>query len=258
MSDRRRIIVYVEREAVIMIGWWVHVIPRDLEVLRNIEPFEDLSKEELWSIQKLCVEHKVQKGEYIFHEGYKRESVYFIHSGLIKIFKNNEDGQEYVLDVFSQGRMFPPLGFLEYGPYPITAQALTPCVLYSIRYRQFNALLVQYPTLSSKVLQIMGDRIIQLQSKLQVMALPHSYERVLALLQQLASQHGHAEQDGIHVALPLNHGDMGRMIGMTRESVSRVWNQLLKLGVLSVPGDEWVLQMKNLASAQNNTFRYTE
>jgi CRP/FNR family cyclic AMP-dependent transcriptional regulator len=49
--------------------------------------------------------------------------------------------------------------------------------------------------------------------------------------------------DGIHVKLPVTHGEMAHMIGLTRESVNRIRNQLRREGVISGDRDEWILHL---------------
>ena len=92
----------------------------------------------------------------------------------------------------------------------------------------------------------MGKRILQLQSKLQEIALFDSHDRVVALIRHLAEEHGQQQSDGVHLKLPVTHSEMARMIGMTRESVNRVWNQLRRDGGLEGDKDEWLLHLERL------------
>lgn len=217
-----------------------------LEILRDIALFKDLTPEELENVHNLAVEHQYQRGEYVFMEGQEREAVYFICRGLIKVSKVDEEGSEHIVNILSKGQMFPHIGFFQDGPYPGTAQVIETSVLLSIRCLQFDALLMKYPDIMRKVIRVMGKRILMLQAKLQELALFDSHDRVIALLRHFAEEHGHVQPDGVHVKLPITHGEMAHMIGMTRESVNRVWNQLRRDGVLSGERDDWILHLERL------------
>lgn len=209
-------------------------------VLRGIGLFQELTAEELGHIEALAVERNYPRGSYVFMEGQTREAVYFVRRGLIKVFKVDGEGREHIVNILGSGQMFPHVGFFDDSPYPGTAEALENSVLLSIRSSAFESLLTDYPDIARKVMRVMGKRILQLQSKLQEIALFDAHDRVVALLRHLADEHGIKRTDGIHVKLPVTHSEMARMIGMTRESVNRVWNQLRRDGVLEGDKDEWV------------------
>lgn len=217
-----------------------------LELLQEISLFKDLTSDEIVSIHNLAVERKYDKGEYVFMEGQEREDVYFIRRGLIKVVKVDEEGREHIVNILGRGQMFPHVGFFQDGPYPGTAQVMERSTLLCIRCSQFDALLTEYPDIARKVMRVMGERILNLQAKLQELALFASYDRVVALLRHFAEEHGTDKPDGVYVKLPVTHEEMAHMIGMTRESVNRVWNQLRRDGALEGQRDEWVLHLDKL------------
>lgn len=217
-----------------------------LDFLREFELFRDLTIEELTHVHELAGEHTYQRGDFIFMEGEEREAVFFIRRGLVKILKEDDEGREHIVNILGKGQMFPHVGFFQDGPYPGTAQAIEATHVLAVRRVPFDALLMKHPEITRKLMNVMGKKILQLQAKLQELALFDSHERVMALLRHFAEEYGQVESDGIHVKLQLTHGDMAHMIGMTRESVNRVWNQLRKQGVLSGDRDDWVLHMDKM------------
>ncbi|MCL6442325.1 MAG: Crp/Fnr family transcriptional regulator [Alicyclobacillus sp.] len=216
------------------------------EILKQISLFKDLTPTELEHVLELAVEHHYERGAYVFMEGQEREAVYFIRRGLIKVLKVDEEGREHIVNILGRGMMFPHVGFFQDTPYPGTAQAMEPSILFSIRCKQFDDLLIENPEIARKVMRVMGERILMLQSKLQELASFDSHDRVVALLRHFAEEHGEPCPDGVHVKLPITHGEMAHMIGMTRESVNRIWNQLRRDGVLSGERDAWVLHLEKL------------
>ncbi|QSO46670.1 Crp/Fnr family transcriptional regulator [Alicyclobacillus mengziensis] len=217
------------------------VAPSGPDVLREIELFKDLTETELGRLQNLAVERQYGRGEYVFIEGQDREAVYFIRRGIIKVLRVDEEGREHIVNVLGRGQMFPHVGFFQDSLYPGTAQVVEPSTLLSIRCAQFDALLMEYPEIGRKVMRVMGERILELQVKLEELALYDSHDRLQGLLRHFAEEHGVVKPDGVHVKIPITHGEMAHMIGMSRESVNRIWNQLRRDGVVSGTREEWVL-----------------
>ncbi|WP_067931940.1 Crp/Fnr family transcriptional regulator [Alicyclobacillus kakegawensis] len=217
-----------------------------LEVLREFELFKDLTLEELQHVHKLVFERSYERGEYVFLEGQERESVYFIRRGMIKILKTDKDGREHIVNILGKGQMFPHVGFFQDSPYPGTAQVMESAALLGIRCLPFDALLMERPGIMRKLMRVMGEKLVQLQEKLQQLAVFDAHDRVIALLRHFAEEYGRPEPDGIHVKLPVTHGEMAHMIGITRESVNRVCNQLRRDGVLSGDRNEWVSHIDRL------------
>ncbi|QQE80997.1 Crp/Fnr family transcriptional regulator [Alicyclobacillus sp. SO9] len=211
------------------------------EVLRSIELFKELNDMQLESIEALTAEHTYERGEYVFMEGQTRESVYFVRKGLVKVFKVDEEGREQIVNIIGAKQMFPHVGFFDSSPYPGTAEALTSCTLFSIRSSSFENLLSDHPDIVQKVMKVMGKKILQLQAKLQELALYDAHQRIQALMSHFAEEHGREEDDGVHIQLPVTHADMAQMVGMSRESVNRILNQFRREGVLRGTREEWVI-----------------
>lgn len=213
----------------------------DLDTLRSVEMFQELSDADALVLQQKLVERQFQRGEYVFMEGQEREHVYFVTRGLVKVFKVDEEGRELIVNILGAGQMFPHVGLFEDCPYPGTAETLAQSTLLSMRVHDFLALADANPKVMRKLMKVLETKIRQLQKKLRELALLNSQERVEALLRHFAEEHGEWREDGIHLRLPVTHSEMAQMIGIRRESVNRVWNQLRKEGVLSGEKDVWVV-----------------
>lgn len=212
-----------------------------MEPLQNIELFRDLSENELQDVRAVASERQYGRGAYVFMEGETREAVFFVQRGLIKVFKVDPEGREHIVSVLGTGQMFPHMGFFNHAPYPGTAEVMSPTTLWSIGTNKFEDLLTSHPVLVRKMIAIMGQKIGQLQDKLQELALFDAHERVAALVHHFAEEHGVVAKDGIHIHLPITNGEMGRMIGMSRESVSRIWNEFRREGILTGDKEDWIL-----------------
>ena len=209
--------------------------------LSGIELFQDLTQEQLQRIQSIAAEHRFARGDYVFMEGQPRENVYFVERGLIKIFRVDEEGREHIVNILGAGQMFPHVGFFDNSPYPGTAEAISSTTLIAISSAKFEVLLNEDVEIARSVMRMMGKMILQLQAKLRELALFDARERVGALVRHFAEEYGVLRVDGIHVKLPVTHSELAHMIGMSRESVNRIWNEMRREGILSGDKDEWII-----------------
>jgi len=76
--------------------------------------------------------------------------------------------------------------------------------------------------------------------------LPRVEDRILAFLWSMADRYGRVHADGVHVRLALTHGELGRMIGARRSTVSIGIKRLTEDGFLSHDDGEWWLSQDSL------------
>ena len=63
--------------------------------------------------------------------------------------------------------MFPHVGFFDNTPHPVSLEVMEEAELLSIRIQDFERLLMDNPLIAIKVMKMMGQKILQLQRRLQ-------------------------------------------------------------------------------------------
>ncbi|PYE51235.1 Crp/Fnr family transcriptional regulator [Paenibacillus barcinonensis] len=204
------------------------------EFLQQFPIFQDLSQEELKQVEEIVIDRSMNRKTVIFSEGSEKEAVFFIRSGIVKTYKTDENGQEQIVSFLKTGDMFPHTGFFNTHPYPATAVAITASSLLAIPVRHFERLMLSTPSISIKIMRVLGDKIRELQDKLQVLSGQDVRNRVLSFLLLLAEQHGQQHKDKIVINLPMTHQEFASSIGTTRETANRLLNHLAKHELLEV------------------------
>ena len=74
-----------------------------IEFLQSIPYYSGLSPAELESIRRFTFETAAQKGEVVLLEGETSEKLYFVVSGVMKIFKTSANGKEQILQIVRPG-----------------------------------------------------------------------------------------------------------------------------------------------------------
>jgi hypothetical protein len=128
--------------------------------------------------------------------------------------------------------MFPHTGLFNPNPYPATAEAIVDTHLLAIPVRQFEQLIMNTPSIAIKMMRVMGDKIRELQEKLQVLSGHDIKHRVLSFLQLLAEQHGQTKENRITINLPMTHQEFADSVGTTRETTKMSRSPHLKHKVI--------------------------
>jgi CRP/FNR family transcriptional regulator, cyclic AMP receptor protein len=215
--------------------------PQICAFLQQVPLFHDLTQQELERIEEIAIARHVIKRTAIFTEGSEKESVYFIQDGLVKTFKTDENGHEQIVSFLKARDMFPHTGFFNQQPYPATAEAIIGSNLIAIPVRQFERLMMSSPGIAIKLMRVMGDKIRELQEKLQVLSGQNVKHKALAFLLQLADQHGEAQEHKITINLPMTHQEFANSIGTTRETINRMLSQLKEDGLLEIDRNRIVI-----------------
>jgi len=154
-------------------------------------------------------------------EGSEKEVVYFIRSGLVKTYKTDENGHEQIVSFLKAGDMFPHTGFFNQNPYPATAESIIETELLAIPVGLFEQPILSTPSIAIKMMQVMGDKIRELQEKIQVLTGQDVKQRLLSFLLQLSEHHGVVKGNKMTLNLPMTHQEIANAVGTTRETINR-------------------------------------
>lgn len=211
------------------------------DILRNIPIFQSLTVEELQRIWEIVIQRNMPKKTVIFHEGTEKESVYFIHEGLVKTFKTDDNGHEQIVSILGSGDMFPHTGLFNRDTYPATAETLVDSVLLAIPVQSFERLLWDKPGISIKVMQVLSDKVKELQEALQQITGQDVRDRAISFLLKLAENNGVFRQGRVHIEVPITNQEFANAIGTTRETINRIITQLRKAGLLETNRNGFVI-----------------
>jgi CRP-like cAMP-binding protein len=117
----------------------------EIEMLRKIPYFSTLSPDELAQIATVTVERHYNRGDLILIEGETEGSLYYVCSGLVKVFKASPEGKEQVLRLIGAGYTFNDVPALDGGPNPASVSAVEPGIVYVIRRSGLRKLILPGP-----------------------------------------------------------------------------------------------------------------
>lgn len=188
----------------------------------------------------------LQKGDHLYRQHMPFKSIFAVRSGILKGYHIANNGEEQVTGFYMPGEIIGIDGIGQ-NHYTSSAIALDTSAVCEIPFAQLENLSLQLPSLQRHFFQLMSKEISDDQKMLTVLSRYSAEEKVAALLLSFSARHERRHLSGERFILPISRADMGNFLGLTLETVSRVFSRFKKSGVLDTNGKEIIIQdMANL------------
>ena len=205
-----------------------------LVTLKQVAIFSGLLEQEYMFLTPRLLPRKFAVGDLIFSEGDSCAGLYIVQTGNVRIFKSSAGGREQVLSIEGPGSSIAELPVFDGGNYPASAQAVSDSTLLFFSRQDFQALCLQYPQVTLKVLRVIGGRLRRLVGLIEELSFTTVRHRLIALLVRLGKSEGVRNGDTITLTLPTNNSELAAQIGTVRELVSRNLSRLQAEGMIHV------------------------
>ena len=196
-----------------------------VELIKSIPYFVGLSPAELDSMKRYIFEIEAERGKLISFEGEPADALYFVVSGVVKVFKTSADGKEQILQIIRPGESFNDVSIFDGGPNPASAQAMGPIVLYGVKNTDIEVILRTSPRVALNVIRVLSQKLRQMVSLVEDLSFRHVTARVAKMLLEYAG-------DGTGAGQRLTQQEMAAMAGTAREMVGRSLKDLADEGVI--------------------------
>ena len=209
------------------------------EILKQSLLFSSLNEAELAELSRLAIERSFRPDEFVFWEGDAPDYFYVVVEGRIKIAKYSSSGKEFIIAFFDPGEMFGEVAVFEVKPYPASAQAVADTRVLVIKKDDFLSFLATRPQVALEIINVLGGRLRDAQSRLKDLAGERVEQRIAMTLLMLSSKLG--------LTLPFTRQEIANMAGTTTETAIRVTSQLKERGIIrSVRGKIIILDETKL------------
>ena len=226
------------------------------DFLRKIVIFNDLSTKSMNLIVKRIQTLSFKKGEQVICEDETAKGVFFVHSGAVKLTKEDESGNEIIVcmkhkgDVFAEACLFSKTSEL----YPATATMLQDGQLFFLDKMELEKGLHEYPELAVQMIRYMSDSLREMTSTLRDVALLDVYAKTVKTLERLGNKFN-TSTTRWNIEIPLTIQEFATVVGTTRESVSRVFSKLKKEGIIDMKSRKIIiLDMCKLCTLMNPAY----
>lgn len=189
-----------------------------------------LAPADLHVVGSIAHPRKLEAGRQLFQEGDPADDVFTLTEGMLKLYKLMPDGRRQITGFMIPGD-FIGLAYAE--SYIYSAEAVVPT--HACRFRRTALLekMADYPELEHRLLSLAGNELAAAQAQMLLLGRKSARERLASFLLGLAERRGLAP--GESMELPMSRSDIADFLGLTIETVSRVFTAMRKDRLLALP-----------------------
>lgn len=181
-------------------------------------------------LRKLSDERKIKhykRRDLIFEEGDYPRYLYFVKSGKAKVFKTNEDGKEYIIEICKEGDFFGYLDLLKEEKYTESAAAMEETEISLIPKEDFSKLLNANRDVASQMIKMLASNVTAKEEQLLNLAYNSVRRRVADAILLLHEKQGEGN-------ISILRDDLARIVGTAKESVIRMLTEFKEDGYIEV------------------------
>jgi len=184
-----------------------------------------------------------QPGDAIYSEGEYGDALYVLISGVVKLFRPYSGSKEATLRLLKAWDIFGHLAFAGETKQRAYAEAVTECKVTKIPKIFMERAIRREPQAALKMMTLLELRLVQYEELVKCLLPRETEVRLANLLPILARKFGRAPLDGsVTIDLRLTHQDLAAMVASTRESVTKVLNEMRNRDVVEVEGGRITLK----------------
>lgn len=202
--------------------------------LRQVSLLSDLSDNDLQKLETVVRERSFRKNEVIFHAQEPGSALFIIKRGRVKVSMDDRQGREIILRVLEAGDFFGEMSLLDGEPRSATVTALEPCQALVLFREQFLKFISNHPEVVMKMLTTLSRRLRKADEKISRLVFADAYEKVASALMDIVEEKKIALNIGAEIPLSLTRKELADMVGISRETLTRVLADFQRAGLVRV------------------------
>lgn len=214
----------------------------DFETLKTIQYFDGLTPADLESIRPCMIKKTLTADEMLLVEGQWSDYLYFVVSGMVKVYKTATNGKEQILDIAGAGDAVNVVSIFDNRPSVASMIALNDVTLYALSRNDLTVLMHKSNQFCMNIIHSLASHVRHDSNLVEELS---AYQAVTRLAKLLTGKHAGEETT---VGLCLNQRDIAGMIGASREVVNRSLKIMEKSGAIMLKPHRVVIVNKNKLS----------
>ena len=206
-------------------------------MIENISIFAGLAPADRELIEQRVVKRSFPKHTIILSEGDSSDSLYLILDGKVKVFLNDENGKEAIINYQEAGEYFGELSLIDESTRSASIMTTEKSTLAVITKQAFHQIMRDNPAIAIHLLKDLVQRVRTLTDEVKSLALSDVYGRLSKTLLGMAE-----ERAGEWVIdEPFTQQELANRIGASREMVCRIIKDLVKGGYMTTGQKQTVI-----------------
>lgn len=206
----------------------------NLDLIRRVPLFAMLTPAQAESLAGAVGKRRFKRGEYIVEQGKKCESLFIILAGRARVVVTDRRDREVILATLHPGDYLGEMSLIDHEPHSATVEAEVQTDALVLGGDDFNRCLLENNSTMTAVLRGLVQRLRSADRKIESLALMNVYGRVANVLLESVPPNA----DNIRVIRDkISRQDIAKMVGASREMVSRVMKDFEEQGFIETRED---------------------
>ncbi|MBA3765872.1 MAG: Crp/Fnr family transcriptional regulator [Acidobacteria bacterium] len=190
-----------------------------------VDLFRDFTPEEMKEIDRVTVVRNLPRGYVLYTPGETGEALFVLRAGSVQIYRMSAEGRKLVIAHLLPFSFFGEMSCIGHKKYDTYAEAMEDSIIITMNCADLERLLLSRPEVALRILEGMGQRLLEAEQQLEDTAFKRLITRVAALL--LREARGD-EVEG------LSHQDIAERLGVYRETATNALNELKTGNIISI------------------------
>jgi CRP-like cAMP-binding protein len=194
--------------------------------------FKPLDSSTISELDHLITTSAGMPGRIFYRPGDTATTLFVLKSGCVQLYHLSTDGRKLVTATLTEGMTFGETALFGQQQRTTFAEAIEDTLVYTIHKADLEQLCLQKPTFTYALLQLVGQRLLQIETKLLNTTFKSTTARLAELLLQVAQPADSATSpltvDG------LSHEELADRLGVYRETVSTALRELRESGMIKL------------------------
>ncbi|CAA9445445.1 MAG: Transcriptional regulator, Crp/Fnr family [uncultured Rubrobacteraceae bacterium] len=212
-----------------------------MDVDPSLSEYTELQEQESRSLLRLIEEMGIatadrtyRPGDAVYRQGEYGDALYVLVSGVLKLFRPYSGSKEATLRLLTSWDIFGHLAFAGEARQRAYAEAVTECRVTKIPKVFVERAVRQEPRVAFKIMTLLELRLVQYEELVKCLLPRETEVRLANLLPILAQKFGDRQDGVVTIDLRLTHQDLAAMVASTRESVTKVLNEMRNRDLIEV------------------------
>lgn len=211
----------------------VQLSKNKLWFLEHFNLFKTHKREQMMDMEKMLVMKNISKNQILLFDAGKLPRIYFLKKGMIKIMTQNQEGEELIKSIIKPGELFGEIALLETEEneedYAIAVENGIVC---QMDMPFLKEMMQMNQELKVHIYKLIGIRIKKIENRLISMIFKNVETRIFDFLKEFVVEYGRYEKDYYYAKFFLTHKEVGKLTATTRQTVTKIMNELRDEGVL--------------------------
>lgn len=203
-----------------------------LDLIRRVPLFSMLTESQAMSVADAVVKRRFKRGEVIVEQGKKTNALFILLNGRARVITADSRGREVILATLQPGDHIGEMSLIDNEPHSATVRAEVQTDVLMLGRAEFARCLPENSSMAYAIMHGLVQRLRYADRKIESLALMDVYGRVARALLEFAADNTCPESGEMLIRDKISRQDIAKMVGASREMVSRVMKDLEERGFI--------------------------